>query len=418
MKREKQRFFNDENTTNKRFSHENRSFKMYIDDGDGFQEDEKLIETFEGTYTYDYDITIIDKTIIKRFDQDKKNNLISLQNKLNIEKNKIEERQTVIERKNSRRKIEIFENKLSNYKEDTDKTYYIEKTKDLLNDYKKLGSLTKIISFTNNYINEEVQCPENEQEQNYRHKIIFEYLQIARKYIQIDLIRKLPNLKDCCDEPDIYVDESGVNVCNNCGLEKINIVKTQFYADGCRLNSSKNNYEDRANFEKVLMRFQGKQINKPSKKLYEKLNTYFISRGLKTSQEYNDLPLLKNGTKEGTSREMMFEALSNINCSGYYDDINLICSIFFGWKLPNITHLEDEIMKDYDEFQKANSNLPNREGRKSSLNSQWILYILLLRRGYPCKSKNFKIPSTPSILEYHKIKTKETYNVLGWECPF
>ena len=207
-------------------------------------------------------------------------------------------------------------------------------------------------------------------------------------------------------------------ICPNCGLEKINIIKSAFYADGGRINNCRNNYEDRANFEKVLMRYQGKQVTKPGKDLYIKLDEYFISRGLLSSKEYNALPLTGDGTKAGTSREMMFDVLSNIGCSGYYDDINLICSVFFGWTLPDVSHLEDDIMKDYDEFQAVYDQLPDRDGRESSLNSQWKLFILLKRRGWPCKAKDFKIPTTASILEYHKIKTKQIYQILGWDCPY
>jgi len=413
MKRGARDFFNDDIPTN------NRSFKTYVENhDDGFQSDEKLPDRIYGEYIYDYNILNIHRIILKKFQQDKNNNLADLETKLNIETIKIHQKQTLTERKHSRNKIQNLENKIIKYNEDTDKKNYLTVAKPLIKAYKKIKPISTIISFTNNKINDDIKCEESQDEQNYRHKIISKYLEIARKYICIDLIRKNPETKTCCDEPDIFTDESGSDVCNNCGLEKINIVKTQFYSDSSRLNNSKNNYEDRANFVKVLMRFQGKQINKPGKELYERLNEYFLERGLKSSEEYNAMPLLQDGTKEGTSREMMFEALSNIGCSGHYDDINLICSIFFGWELPNISHLEDAIMQDYDDFQKVYENLPDLEGRKSSLNSQWKLFILLLRRGYPCKSKDFKIPTTPSILEYHKIKTQQVYEVLVWEYPF
>jgi hypothetical protein len=411
MKKREADFFNKESN--------NRSFKMYMEDNDsGYQKYEKLPDQIDGTYIYDYNILEIDKIILKKFEENKNHNLSDLENNLTIEKIKIVQRQNLIERKNSIKKIEELENKIFSYNEDVNKKKYLLKATNLLEAYKKIKPISTIISFTNNSINDEIKCQETLEEQNYRHKIISEYLEIARKYIKIDLIRKMPPIKDCCLNPDIFTDESGSDVCNNCGLEKINIIKTQFYADSSRLNNSKNNYEDRNNFIKVLMRFQGKQINKPAKELYEELDKYFISRGLKTSEEYKSLPLLADGTKDGTSREMMIEALSNIGCSGHYDDINLICSIFFGWKLPDISHLEDDIMQDYDDFQKVYESLPDLEGRKSTLNSQWKLYILLLRRGYPCKSKDFKIPTTPSILEFHKIKTKKVYDTLGWKCSF
>lgn len=398
------------------------SFKDYVEDNDF--EDETLPERIEGTYFYDYNILKIDEILMKKFEQDKKNNLISLKQKLEIENVKILGKQNMIERKTSRKKIAEIEEEMRKYEQDENKNKYSRKSKYLMEEYKKIGPISTIISFTSNLKESEIISPENEEQQTYRHKIISEYLEIARKYISIDLLRKIPNSNSCplCgisyDEIELIEDESGTTTCPNCGLEKIHIVKTQFYSDNSRVNNSKNNYEDRANFYKVLLRRQGKQVNKPAKELYDKLDEYFISRGLPTSKGYNEMPLLPDGTKENSSKELMYEALANMGCSGYYDDIDLICSVFFGWYLENLTHLEDSIMKDYDDFQQTFRDLPDREGRKSSLNSQWLLYILLKRRGINCKSKDFKIPSTPSILEYHKMKTKETYEKLKWECFF
>jgi len=397
------------------------SFKMYVDNTEDFQKDEKLPDRIEGKYFYDYNILNVDMILIKKFDQDKKNNLIKLEKELEMENLKISGRQNLIERRSSRKKVKEIEEQIRKYDLNVDKNIYIMKSKSLLDVYRKIGVISTIVSFTSNDVKEnDLTNPEDEESQIYRHKIISAYLEIARKYIPIDLIREKTDFR-CCpncgisyDEVDL-IEEDGATICPNCGLERINIIKTQFYSDGSRLNNSKNNYEDRANFYKVLLRYQGKQQNKPTKQLYDKLDEYFLSRGLLSSKEYNKLPLLDNGTKKGTSREMMFEALSNINCSGYYDDINLICSVYFGWILEDISHLEDDIMKDYDKFKTAIDNLPDLEGRKSSLNSQWTLYVLLKRRDSSCKSKNFKIPSTPSILEYHKIKTKEAFKVLGWD---
>jgi len=396
------------------------SFKMYVDDDENFQEEEKLPDRIVGSYFYDYNILKIDEILMKKFNQDKKKNLNILKKQLIEEKDKISGKQNLIERKASRKKIKEIEDKLYKFEQNIDKNEYITKSRTLLNEYKKIGFISTIVSFTSNTQENEIISPESEEQQKHRHKIIFSYLEIVRKYIPIDLIRNLPKSNSCPNcgvEAEVLEDETGASICSNCGLEKISIVKTQFYSDGSRLNNSKNNYEDRANFEKVLMRYQGKQQNKPGKELYEKLDEYFKSRGLPTSKEYNEMPLLPDGTKKGTNREMIIEALSKIECSGYYDDINLICSVYFGWTLPNISHLEEQIMEDYDIFQQVYEQL-DLEGRKSSLNSQWKLYILLKRRGVPCKSKNFKIPTTPSILEYHKIKTKEVYKILGWECPF
>jgi len=404
------------------------SFKIYTSEEDEekgkFKEEEKIPNKIEGTYIYDYNILNIDEIIKKKLEQDKKNNLIILKNKLEIEKIKISGKQNYIERKNSKKRIEEIEEEIYNYENNIDKNTYINKTKNILIDYLKLGIVTNFVSFVKNNKDEEINILEDSEKQNLRHKIISEYLEIARKYININLVRKLPTKTSCpgCDtkyeEMEMIEDDSGSIICPNCSLEKINIVKKPFYSDSCRVNNSRNNYEDRVNFEKVLMRYQGKQITKPGKELYEKLDEYFLSKGKMTSKEFLKLPLLEDGTKEGTSRDMIIEALGAINCSGYYEDINLILNVFFGWTLPDITHLEDLILKDYDQSQKIYELLPDKEGRKSSLNSQFRLYCLLKKNNVPCKFRDFKIPATPSILEYHKIMWKQICKVSGWEYIF
>jgi len=385
--------------------------------------EENIPTIISGFYIYDYNILKIDEIILRKFEQDREVKIGKLNKLIDLEEIKMQERQNLIQRKTSRKKIKEYEEQIEKYEEDIDKNYYIEKSKPFILAYTKIGPIKTVVSFlTNN--KEIISSPENEEQQNYRHKIISNYLEIARKYIQIDLVRNLIDTNSCSgcgidtSKVEMIEDDSDSTICPNCGLEKINIIKSAFYADGGRINNSRNNYEDRANFEKVLLRYQGKQITKPGKDLYMKLDEYFIMRGLPSMKQYNEMNLLPDGTKPGTNREMIYEALSNIGCSGYYDDINLICSIFFGWNLPDISHLEEEIMRDYDEFQAVYEQLPDREGRKSSLNSQWKLYILLKRRNWPCKFKDFKIPSTISILEYHKNKTREIYQILGWDCNF
>lgn len=396
------------------------SFRQYVDDEESFTEDEILPDRIEGNYIYDYNILLIDDILRKKFKQDKNNQLNILKNKLKLEKNKINERQNMIDRKNSRKKIIEYEGEILKLETNENLINYEKKANFLLDEYRKMGVISTVISFVSNK-KDESYVHEDEIRQHKRHKIIFEYLEVARKYIRIDLVRSLPNDNICpgCntkyDEIELIEDESGSTICPVCSLEKISVIKNLFFSDGSRINNSKNNYEDRVNFEKVIMRYQGIQLTKPERELYHKLDEYFISKGLCSSKEYREMPLLPNGTKEGTSKELMYEALGNINCSGYYDDINLICNIFFGWTLPDISHLQDDILRDYDAFQKVYDNLPDREGRKSSLNSQWKLYILLRRRGWPCKARDFKIPSTPHILEYHKTITKQVYSILGWE---
>ena len=402
------------------------SFTTYIDENEKEKnqiEEEQLPDRIEGTYIFDYDIFKIHHILDQKFEQNRKKKLDELSKLMQKENLKIKGKQNLIERKTSRNKIAQYEKDIKILEEKLDKKEYLIKAIPLLEEYEALGSLKQKIAFSHNNKSSqkiEEECSESEERQLYRHEIIGDYLEIARKYINIDLMRKLPNEKGCpgCglsyEEAEVIEDDSGLMICPGCGLEKIKIVKSAIFADNNRVNNSRNNYEDRANFEKVVMRYQGKQITKPPKELYDKLEAWFLKQDLYTAEHYNSLPLNEEGRKEGTSKELMMEALSGVSLPGYYDDINLICHIYFGWSLPDISHLEEAIMKDYDDFQRVYEGL-DKEGRKSSLNSQWKLWLLLKRRGWPCKAADFKIPTTPSILDYHKIISKQVYQILGWD---
>lgn len=398
-----------------------KSLKMYTTDKDSdIYEYDKLPSIIEGNYTYDYNILNIHNLILKRFKMLKIKNSNILNNKLEIEQENIKKRQKIVDRIASNKNIEKILHELEKLKNNIDYNEYLDKSSKFIKEYIKLGPIVKVISFTKNNRDNDVLCPEDDETQIIRHRLIFEYLEIARKYIQINLIRIIPNT-NCCsgckidfDECPMETDVQGLYYCTNCGLEIIMISKTPFYKDGNRVNSSRNNYEDRANFEKVILRYQGKQPNKPGKELYERLDEYFISKNLPSSKEVKAKPLI-NDKRPGTSRQLMYKALKDLGYSSYYDDINLICNVFWGWKLPNIAHLEDQIIKDYDISQRVYDNLPNKDGRKSSLNSQWRLYKHLCRLDWPCKSKDFKIPTTPDILEFHTMKWAEICAILNWD---
>ena len=263
-----------------------------------------------------------------------------------------------------------------------------------------------------------------------RHHIIFDFLEVARKYIQIDMVREIQREENKCpvcdanfDITPCEMDESGTMICS-CGSEKIAVTRSPYYQNTTRVNNSRSNYEDRKNFRKVIMRYQGKQPDKPPTELYGTLDKYFIDKRLPKimvedvmefiSPKYiRNLELNSEGEKDGTTRILMYKALKEIGNSNYYDHINLILHVCWEWSLPDILHLEDLIMDDYDASQRIYEVLP--KDRKSSLNSQFRLYKHLRRRGFPCKAKDFKIPTTPDKVEFHETYWAKICEALGWE---
>lgn len=397
------------------------SFKMYISEEDTIKKvddyGENLSDSIEGIYSWDYNILDIHNLIVRRFQYKKDKNLSSLRQELSEEKNKIKNRQSMIERSRSRKKIKKLEEDIEDLDNDNKFRRYINKAKPLIDQYRKIGSLSKIVSFDKSKeILEEVL--ETEDQQLFRHRIISNYLDIAKKYIKIDVVRKI-NIDNICTgcknklDENIEIDNNGISVCKLCGTERIPITVSPFFKNTTRVNTSRNNYEDRDNFYKVIQRYQGKQINKPNSTVYDKLDEYFDSIDFPTSEEVKVLPFNGDGKKDKTSRQLMYEALRKTGNSNQYDHINLICHVFWGWKLPDISHIENQIMNDYDASQKIYDSLP--KDRKSSLNSQFRLYKHLRRLGYNCKETDFKIPTTQDIREFHELTWSKVCDIAGWD---
>jgi hypothetical protein len=409
------------------------SFNIYLTNEDNVSSVNEYRDSdddrVEGTYKYDFNILSIHDMIMKRFQREKEYEIKELEKKLEEERSKMTRDQNMVKRKASLRRIDKLKQEIEDIKNGQNIKTYLDKILPLLEEYKLLGVISDIISFTKNTEankDKDTELPEDPEKQKKRHGIIFDFLQIASKYIKIDLIRDFQTQNNRCmgcgvsfDTNPCIVDENGTSFCS-CGMEKISISQSPYYQSSSRVNNSRSNYEDRKNFKKVIMRYQGKQPDKPTSDLYDKLDKYFISRQLPkvngkyyTSEQIRAMDRNKDGEKDGTNRPLMLKALKDIGKSNYYDHINLILNVYWGWALDDISHLEEILMEDYDTFKGAYDPLP--KDRKSSLNSQFMLYNLLKRRGHPCKAKNFKMPTTPDIVEFHETYKKKTYDILGWK---
>jgi len=412
-----------------------KSFNIYLTNEDNVESvneySDTLPDKIEGTYKYDFNIMDIHRLILKRFQYQKEHDVRKLAEELRVEEENINQRQNMVERKTSLRAINRLRKKIEDIMADRSFREYIQKITPLIDSYNMLGSISKIVSFAKKRSEEdsEEDVPEDQYDQQKRHQVILDFIEIARKYIQIDLIREVKEGNNCptcgikLDESMSSMDDDGVSVCPKCGIERISVVRNRFYHDNARTNNSGNNYEDRGNFKKVLLRYQGKQSDKPPVELYEKLEAYFIENeipkidlnGIKfvTPEQIRSMPINMMGEKTGTSRSLMYKALKEIGNSDYYDHINVILNEMWGWALPDVSYLEDKVMKDYDTSQRVYEVLP--KDRKSSLNSQFRLFKHLRRLGHYCKSTDFRIPTTHDILEFHNTMWSKICEILDWE---
>jgi len=390
-----------------------------------------LPNRIEASYTDDFNILEVHELIMKRFTLLQGQKITQLEESIKNEQQKLNVPQTLVDKKAILATLEKLKKELERYKSDQDRQEYLAQAGKLIDIYKEIGTTTKIISFKTgiaNWTNKKGSSgslswvsnknksqdwsnqkgssgsiQETEEQKKIRHATITQYLEIARQYIQIDVIREFPITNNCpgcgTDLTNLIIDdESGIQTCPKCGIEKYTLLRTPIFIEGQKQNN-RNGYDDRDNFYKALMRYQGKQPNRIRNDLTSILDNYFRLFGLPTSEEVKKMPLTEKGTRGETTRELIYRALSETGNATYYEDVNLICHLYWGWTLPDISHLEDQIMDDYDKTQKVYESLP--KNRKSNLNTQYRLFKHLQLRGHKCSIDDFKMVKTREILEYH-----------------
>ncbi len=289
---------------------------------------------------------------------------------------------------------------------------YVSKAGPILNAYIPFASdaVKRIVTFGGKDDTTEESSETVEQ----RLALIEDYLAVARNYIKIDIVREVNIISKCpncqMDFDDILLDEeTGLHTCI-CGYERANLSKIGSYKDSSRVNiGGRSSYEDKTTFIKAMDKFEGKKIGKIPPKLYAMLDTYFESKGFPIGDEVKKWPLTSRGKKAHTSVELMASALAGTNNAAFYDIIQYIAHIYWGWILPDLSSIREGILEDYDVTQQVYEEIKERE---SSLNVQIRMFYHYRARGYECELTDFKILSSRDSLEYHhrmlKIMSERT----------
>lgn len=365
-----------------------------------------IADKFEGVYTTDYDILNIHYSILHKYDTQLKN--ISIYNK-NLQTLKREYNETAkpITKKALLQDIKLVEAEIISIQNETSKNEYLQNVGDLLLQYTQLNTEKKIISFRGKKNITEEELQQKIYIGQKRLNIIGTYLEIAKKHIVINLIHQSSKKNECSQcKFDYNLFEEEIDFCPNCGLEHKIILKIPVYTESPTTKAT-----DEKNFIKEIQRFQGKQNLKISEDLVIDLDKYFISYNMNPGYVVKTLPLNKDGEREGTTHDMLREALDKTGNSSYYEDINLIANVYWDYPLPDISHLESKILDDYKITQQA--FLEIHKNRTSSLNTQYRLYKHLQLVGWNCKPKQFKGIKTDSIAQKYAELWKQMCDRAG-----
>ena len=368
---------------------------------------EELPNKITGTYEEDYNILYVDEIIKKKLAQERFGHLTSLKARLKTLEQLIGQRQTYVVRARMVDNINKLSAEIEEIESGRRLSNYQERVRDILSKYRKYAGNIKTVMFE---VEEDVKYKELDEEVRARIALIDRFLDIASGYIEIDVIRTNNRPGDICSGcgislSKVAVNDKGTIRCPNpeCQTEHNVFIMSKLAKDGSRINTN-NATDDESidNYIRAIIRYQCQQTDVPDESLYEELDAYFARHGRPLGAEIRKMSLNERGLRGDTNHKMLWNALSQIGRSEYYEDVNLIGKVYWGWTQRDVMCHMERLISDYNETQKVFFQIPLEErDRSSSLGTQYRLWRGLQLVDHECYMDEFKIAENPDSLRKH-----------------
>ena len=133
-----------------------------------------------------------------------------------------------------------------------------------------------------------------------------------------------------------------------------------------------------------------------------------------------DKSIPKNERFKIITKEHINIFLIDLGYSKHYENTNLIHYNLTGIKPDDIGYLEDKLLEDFDVLTDMYDKMYKNIDRKNFINTQFILYSLLVKHKHPCKKEDFSILKTVDRLNFHNDITNQLFQAIGWSynCMF
>lgn len=304
--------------------------------------------------------------------------------------------------------INELEEKIMMIKTEQNLNFYIAETAHLLEKYKQILQTPVKLSFTG----------KSSSDSKEKNDVITNYKEIAQNYMTINTVTptksKTVTCNNCPNKKLFDIIDNSIYICISCGAQQEILLHTSSYKDIDRINiSAKYTYDRKVHFRDCINQYQGKQNSTIDPKVYINLVDQFEKHHLLVGN--------KNSTKESRykniTKEHVHLFLKELEYTKHYENVNLIHYQITGKKPDDISHLEDRLLDDFDLltdlYDKKFKNKPGF-GRKNFINTQYVLYQLLLRYRHPCKKDEFTILKTVDRKSFHDDVAKICFQELGW----
>lgn len=295
------------------------------------------------------------------------------------------------ERRVAREKSTVLEREIQMIESGVREGKYHHQTRNLLKEYADLMDKPVKVDFMSNTA---------DLANTKKNTLINNYLNIAKKYIPIEIVPLTTNNNKCA-ECDVYMqyEDDHLLICPMCGFSYKQLATVSNYTENNRINVTQRYvYEKRAHFVDSVKKFQGKQNTTIHDNVYKALRKKIENHGLELSQ---------------VTKEHIYEFLSLTSNAGHYEDITLIYYVITGVPPPNISHLEEELYSLFEQIE-AIYNRIKPPDRRNFLNGQYVLFKLLEKLNYKCRQEDFYILKTRDKMLEHDQVWKRICDELSW----
>lgn len=224
------------------------------------------------------------------------------------------------------------------------------------------------------------------------------------------------------DQSKFETDEFYRKTCLNCSTQRYAIETGITHKDYTRINVvGKFIYNRDLHFQECIRQYQGKHNCSIPEQLYVDLDRKFAAHNLVEK----DQPIMNGNERNHVrysriTRTCVYNFLKQLKYTKYYESTNLIYYVLTNKRVDDISHLEDQLMKDFKELVSLYDEMHGKDkieelNRKNFMNVQYVLYQLLKRHNHPCNLENFTVLKTIERKQFHDEICKKLFTKLGWK---
>lgn len=315
---------------------------------------------------------------------------------------------TVSESSNILREIEELENDVNSLESGSLWNEYVSATQNILMRYIPLMSdeSKKMIIYSSKKQNMYDEPNFTREQIKERLNLITEYISlvtkiIPEKYIKINCIWT-GTVEMYCSCGESYQnmcvdDERGIQFCK-CGVESCVYFNNITLENASSINTyTRSDYEGLKTFKIAWLEHQGRCADTIPEAVFEAADVYFAQHKKGTRHQFKNVKCDSTGRKPGTTIESIIDFMKACKYTQYYNLYNVFGRDYYGWILPDYSHMDEIIYEAYQMTQTIYESM--EKTRKFNINNEARQCLLLLSHDVPVSFyDDFKSMSRSAII--------------------